>query len=119
MNVLADITVILHFLWIVFLIAGAFWGRKHPSVRNVHLAGMAFALVSQIFGWYCPLTHLEVWLRSRQDQAAAYTGSFIVYYTEKLVYVTISPTVIFVLTLLLIGVNLFVYARAAGRRLKG
>ena len=111
-GILADITVLVHFLWIVFLLAGVYWGRKHPAVRNLHLAGLGFALVSQTFGWYCPLTHLEVWLRSHQDQAAAYAGSFIVYYTEKLIYITISPTVIFVLTLVLIGINFFIYARA-------
>jgi uncharacterized membrane protein YozB (DUF420 family) len=110
-KIFADITVVVHLLWIVFLIAGVYWGRKHPAVRNVHIAGMGFAFVSQIFGWYCPLTHLEVWLRAHQNQAAAYTGSFIVYYTEKLIYVTISPSVIFVLTFVLIGINIFVYAR--------
>jgi hypothetical protein len=113
-KIFADITVVVHFLWIVFLIAGAYWGRKHRAVRNAHIAGLAFAFVSQAFGWYCPLTHLEVWLRAHQDQAAAYAGSFIVYYTEKLVYVTISPTVIFVLTLVLIGINVYVYAGTFG-----
>jgi hypothetical protein len=107
----ADFVVLLHLLWIIFLFAGAWWGRKYTSVRNVHLAGLGFAFVSQVFGWYCPLTHLEVWLRSHQNQAAAYAGSFIVYYAERLVYVTISPAVIFVLTLVLIGVNTFLYAR--------
>ncbi|OGW38759.1 MAG: hypothetical protein A2010_04730 [Nitrospirae bacterium GWD2_57_9] len=110
-RILADITVLVHFLWIVFLIAGAYWGRKYRAVRNVHLAGMGFALVSQVFGWYCPLTHLEVWLRAHQDQAAAYAGSFIVYYTEKLIYISVSPAMIFVVTLVLIGINIFVYAR--------
>jgi uncharacterized membrane protein len=71
---------------------------------------MGFAFVSQIFGWYCPLTHLEVWLRAHQGQAATYAGSFIVYYAEKLVYITVSPAMIFVLTLVLIGINTFVYA---------
>lgn len=110
-GILADITVVVHFIWIVFLIVGAYWGRKHPAVRNVHIAGMGFAFVSQIFGWYCPLTHLEVWLRAHQNQAAAYSGSFIAYYAEKIVYVTISPAVIFVLTQVLIGINIIVYAR--------
>lgn len=109
-GILADIAVVVHFLWIVFLIAGAFWGRTHPAIRNVHFAGMGFAFLSQVYGWYCPLTHLEVWLRAHQNQAIAYPGSFIAYYTEKLVYVTVPPAAIFVLTLVLIGFNIFVYA---------
>ncbi len=107
-----DIVVLVHFLWILFLIAGAYWGRKFPTVRTVHLSGLGFAVVSQVFGWYCPLTHLEVWLREHQDQAAAYPGSFIAYYAEKLVYLKLSPAVIFVLTIGLIGMNILIYLMA-------
>lgn len=104
----ADIVVLVHLVWIMFLIAGAYWGRRFRTVRIVHLAGLGFAIVSQVFGWYCPLTHLEVWLREHQG-LAAYPGSFIAHYAEKLVYIEIPPVVVFILTIGLIGIQVLIY----------
>jgi hypothetical protein len=111
-RVLADIVVFAHLLWILFLIAGAYWGRRHRAVMMIHGAGLVFAVVSQAFGWYCPLTHLEVWLMEKQNAAQAYPGSFIAHYAERLVYIEVAPAIIFVLTLVLVGVNVWVYRRA-------
>ena len=112
-GVLADIVVSVHLLWIFFLIAGAYFGRKHRSVMLLHGAGLVFAVVSQIFGWYCPLTHLEAWLMEKQPASQAYSGSFIAHYAKKLVYIDVPPAVLFVLTLVLVGVNGCIYWRAA------
>ncbi len=111
-QVLADIVVFAHLLWILFLIVGAYWGRKHRALMTVHGAGLAFAIVSQAFGWYCPLTYLEVWLRERQHASQSYPGSFIAHYAEKLVYIDVSPAVVFALTVALVGVNVWIYRRA-------
>lgn len=108
-QVLSDIVVLVHLLWILFLIGGAYWGRKTRTVMLVQGAGLVFAVTSQIFHWYCPLTLLEVWLRDKQSTAQFYPGSFIAHYAEQLVYVDISPTIIFVSTIVLILVNLCIY----------
>ena len=111
-RVLADIVVVTHLLWILFLIAGAYWGRKHRAVMVVHGAGLAFAVVSQVFGWYCPLTHLEIRLVAEQNPALAYPGSFLAHYAEKLVYINVAPAILFVWTLVLVGVTALIYWRA-------
>ena len=110
-RLLADAVVLLHLAWIIFLFIGAVWGRKYRAVRIVHLGGLAFALISEIFGWICPSTHLEVWLRAQHDPALTYTGSFIVYYVEELIYIDVSGTVIFVCTIILAGFNIWLYGR--------
>ncbi|MDI6761814.1 MAG: DUF2784 domain-containing protein [Thermodesulfobacteriota bacterium] len=110
-KVLADITVLIHFLWIVFLFLGAIWGRKSRAVKTFHLAGLAFAFIIQIFDWYCPLTHLEAWLRAKHNPGLTYTGSFIIHYVEKIIYIEISPTIILIVTLLLGGLNVWIYLR--------
>lgn len=71
-RILADLVVLVHFLWILFLIFGAFWGAKHRTARLFHLAGLAFAVVIQAFDWYCPLTYLEVWLRAKHNPTLTY-----------------------------------------------
>ena len=108
-KVFADIVVLLHFLWILFLFFGAFWGIRNRAVRIFHISGLAFAFVIQIFDWYCPLTHLEFWLRSKHDPALAYTGAFIIYYVEKTVYLELSRPLILIFTLFLCGLNAWLY----------
>jgi hypothetical protein len=108
---LADAVVFVHFLWIVFLVFGAMWGRRRRVVRYLHIGGLAFAVTIQIFGWFCPLTHVEVWLRRKVDPGASLGGSFIRHYVERLVYIELSWAAIFGLTIVLVAANLFIYLR--------
>lgn len=110
-KVLADITVLIHFLWIVFLFLGAIWGRKSREVKTFHLAGLAFAFIIQIFNWFCPLTHLEFWLRGKHNPDLTYAGSFIIHYVERIVYIEISHYIVLIVTLLLGGLNVWIYLR--------
>ncbi|MDI7260452.1 MAG: DUF2784 domain-containing protein [Thermodesulfobacteriota bacterium] len=110
-KILADITVLIHFLWIVFLFLGALWGRRSKVVKMFHLSGLCFALIIQIFDWHCPLTHLEVWLRENHDPSLTYTGSFIIYYVEQIVYIEISRYWVAFFTILLCGLNAWFYLR--------
>ena len=111
----ADIFVLLHFLWILFLIFGVLLGIKYRIARIIHISGIVFALIIQIFDWYCPLTHIELWLRTKQDPASSYSGSFIIHYVEKLVYIDISRTLIFMLSIFLFGSYIWVYMRTRRR----
>jgi hypothetical protein len=113
-KITADGVVLLHFLWILFLILGMFLGKRYKPVKILHIAGLGFAVTMQIFGWYCPLTHLELWLRKRHDPSLTYSGSFIIHYVEELVYIELSPVVIFVLTLILVGISAYLYLRKGG-----
>jgi len=107
----ADFVVLVHFFWILFLIFGAFAGRIYLPVKILHIAGLSFAIVMQIFGWYCPLTDLEIWLKNKYEPSVTYKGSFIIHYVEKLVYIELPPWIIFLLTVILIAISLFVYHR--------
>jgi hypothetical protein len=113
---LADITVLLHLFWILFLIGGAVWGRRSRLVMVSHVLGLAFSLLLQLFGWYCPLTHLEFWFRQHCDPAVAYRGSFIAHYAEKLVYLDVEPGTVLAITVLLVIVNGFIYRRSLRKR---
>ena len=110
-KILADSVVLIHFLWIVFLFFGGIWGIKNRAIKIFHISGLVFAFVIQIFDWYCPLTHLEVWLRSKHNPALVYTGSFIFHYVEKIVYIELSRYLILILTIFLCGFNVWLYFR--------
>jgi len=111
-----DFVITLHFLWILFIIFGAFWGRYNRIVRNIHIASLVFSIISQIFSVICPLTHLEVWLEKQYDPSLAYPGSFITHYLEELVYIQMSEKVIFLLTLVVVGMSGVVYWKTFHRK---
>jgi len=111
---LADAVVSIHFLWILFLLVGGWWGRRHRWVGRIHIAGLAFALPLELFDWYCPLTHLEVWLREKGARAG-YHDSFISHYLNKLIYLDVPHAPIVILTVLLCLANLWLYLSARKR----
>jgi hypothetical protein len=107
----ADSVILIHLLWIIFLIFGVFLGKKFRTVKIFHIAGLGFAVIMQIFGWYCPLTYLEIWLRQRHDPLLTYSNSFIIHYAEKIIYIDLSPGIIWVLTVLLVSISAYIYLR--------
>jgi hypothetical protein len=110
----ADAVVVVHLLWIVFLIVGAIPGRRWVWVRWLHLAALIFSVALQVFGWVCPLTHVEVWLR-RTGGAQAYEGTFIRHYLESVVYATLPRGLLLAGTLLVAAVSLWIYFRPRRR----
>jgi len=111
---LADVVVYCHFLWIVFVLIGGWWGRRHRFIGRLHIASLVWGLLVEGCDWYCPLTHLEVWLRERGAQAG-YQGSFLSHYLNQLIYIEVPHGVIVALTVLLCLANAWLY-RGAGRR---
>lgn len=94
-RVLADLVVVLHFLFVVFVVLGLFvvfigLDRRWEWVRNfwfrsVHLAAIAFVVAQSWLGLTCPLTTLENSLR-RQAGEATYPGAFIVYWAHRMLF---------------------------------
>jgi len=111
----ADLVVLIHLLWILFLIFGAIPGARRAWVKWTHLGALAYSVALQAFGWVCPSTHLEAWLRAAGG-AAAYEGTFIRHYLETIVYAQLPPNAIFLGTLIVIGVTLWVYSGRRTRR---
>jgi len=58
-KIFADLTVLIHFFWILFLFIGAIWGRTYPGVKVFHIFGLVFAFLFQICDGICPLTRLR------------------------------------------------------------
>ncbi len=106
----ADAVVVLHLFWIVFLILGAFPGSRWPWVKWTHLASLVFSIALQVFGWICPLTHLEVWLR-QLGGAQPYEGTFIRHYVEQFVYAEIPRAALLAGTLMVVALSLWLYLR--------
>ncbi|MEM2983019.1 MAG: DUF2784 domain-containing protein [Candidatus Bathyarchaeia archaeon] len=93
---MAEITVFIQLLFIIFLIGGFTvivlghflkWPiTRHLTFRTFHLIGFLIVVGFELAGLLCPLTYLEIWLRNKQDPESAYFGSFIAHYIEKIIY---------------------------------
>ncbi len=108
-RILADFVVLIHFLWIIFLFLGVLWGVRNRVVKLVHLAGLLFTFILHLGNWYCPLTHLEIYLRMKHDPDLTYAGSFIIHYVEKVVYIELSVDLLLVATIFLCVFNVLFY----------
>ena len=111
----ADLVVLIHLLWIVFLILGVVPGVRWTWVKWTHLGALGFAVALQLFGWVCPITHLEAWLR-RAGGITPYEGTFIGHYLEGIVYAPLPPNAIFLGTLIVVGISLWAYFGRRCRR---
>ncbi|MDE3244368.1 MAG: DUF2784 domain-containing protein, partial [Nitrospirota bacterium] len=87
----ADVVVLIHLLWIGFILFGALLVRWRGWVKWLHAGALLFSVCLQLFNWTCPLTWLEVWLRRQHDPALTYTGDFLAHYAEELVYLQVPP----------------------------
>ena len=106
---LADIVVVVHLGWILFLIFGAIPGRRWRWVRWLHLGALAFSVALQSYSWICPLTYLEVWLRSLAGNVETYHSGFITHYAERLVYARLPRRVEFGATIIIVVASLWAY----------
>lgn len=82
---LADLAVLLHALFILFVVGGGFLVLRWPRLAWLHLPAALWGGMVELAGWFCPLTDLELYWRQRGG-AVGYSGSFIEHYLEPLIY---------------------------------
>jgi Protein of Unknown function (DUF2784) len=108
---LADFVVGAHFLFVLFVVLGGFLALRWPRVIYFHLPAAAWGALVELWGWICPLTPLEKWLR-RQGGLAGYQGGFIEHYILPVLYPAgLTRGVQLVLAAVVVTVNLLVYRR--------
>jgi hypothetical protein len=84
-RLLADLTVVLHLAFVLFVVFGGFLVFRHRAVAWVHVPAAAWGVWVEFAGWICPLTPLENWLRE-QSGGIAYTSSFVERYLVPTLY---------------------------------
>lgn len=108
---LADAVLVGHVAIVVFVIGGLLlvvvgnlagwrWVNR-PLFRFAHLAAIGIVVAEAWLGVVCPLTTLEMALRERAG-AAAYGGSFVAHWLQRLLYYD-APAWVFTLAYSLFG----------------
>lgn len=84
-RITAELVLVLHFLFIVFVVAGGLLVLWRPRALWVHLPLLVWGTVVSLAGWICPLTPLENRLRAAGG-AAEYDGTFLEQYLAPVIY---------------------------------
>jgi hypothetical protein len=84
-NILADIIVGTHLLFILFVVCGGLLVIRWPNIAFLHLPAAIWGTAVEIFGWICPLTPLENHFRNLAGESS-YSGDFIVRYLIPIIY---------------------------------
>jgi hypothetical protein len=82
---LADALVVLHLLFVAFVMAGGFLFGRWPRLAWVHLPAAAWGAFVEFSGVICPLTPLENRLRVLGG-GSAYAGDFVERYLLPVLY---------------------------------
>lgn len=82
---LADLIVLLHFSFVLFVIFGGLLILKWRRVVWLHLPAVVWGAMIEFTGWICPLTPLENWLREFGD-GNRYESGFLDHYVIPLLY---------------------------------
>ncbi len=108
---LADIVLYLHVTFVAFVVFGLlliFVGRflgwawiRNGWFRLTHLAAIAIVVLQAWLGMICPLTTLEMWLRTKAGDAV-YPGAFIAHWMQRILYYD-APAWVFALCYTIFG----------------
>ena len=108
-GIAADIVVVLHLVFIIFVAVGGLLVLQWPRLAWVHVPAVIWGALVELAGWICPLTPLENRLREAAG-GSTYGGGFIDRYLIPIVYPAgLTRGVQLALGLAVIVVNLVIY----------
>jgi Protein of Unknown function (DUF2784) len=81
----ADLVVIVHLLFIGFIVGGVFLTWRWPRIIWAHIPAVAYGALVEFVGFTCPMTLLENDLRQRAGEAG-YRGGFISHHVVRVIY---------------------------------
>ena len=106
---LATGVLLLHLLFIFWVVLGALFTRGRPLLRWFHIASLIYGIPLEVLDWTCPLTPLENWLRGRAG-VPTYVGGFLLHYLDALVYPDVPALLLTVCAVAVCVFNLAIYA---------
>jgi hypothetical protein len=115
----AALVVLVHFLFVVFVAAGALLGLKWRGSTWMHLPAVAWAAYIEFSGAICPLTPLENEFRAKAG-LDHYSGDFVARYLFPVLYpegLTRRAQVIIGLVVLAANLALYTFVYMNRRRL--
>lgn len=116
-SALASFVLLLHLVFILWVVFGAILAYSRPGLRWVHISCLVWGIFVELLPWACPLTLLENWAERRAG-VQPYEGGFLLHYLDATVYPDISPTMLTVAGVVVCALNLSLYGWILLRRLR-
>lgn len=114
----ADLTLVLHLLFIVFVLFGGLLCLRSIRWAWLHLPAMVWGIYIEWSGGSCPLTPLENHFRQLAS-GQGYAGGFVEHYLVPLIYPErLNASMQWILGAVVLVINLFVYIQVAHKRRK-
>jgi hypothetical protein len=118
-RLLADLTLLAHFAFIIFVLLGGLLVLKWPQVAWLHIPAALWGALTEFFSLPCPLTPLEKHFQ-RLAGDTPYEGDFIARYLLPLIYPAgLTPTVQIVLGAIVVALNILIYGWLLARQPHG
>lgn len=118
-RLLADLTLLAHFAFIIFVLLGGLLVLKWPQVAWLHIPAALWGALTEFFSLPCPLTPLEKHFQ-RLAGDTPYEGDFIERYLLPLIYPAgLTPTVQIVLGAIVVVLNIVIYGWLLARQPHG
>ncbi len=108
--VLADLVLLLHLGFILFVALGGLLVLRRPRLAWLHIPAVSWGVTVEWTGWICPLTPLENHLRILAG-GAGYQGDFIRHYLLATIYPEgLTRGIQIVLGIFVLALNIAIYA---------
>ena len=105
----ADLTLIVHFAYILFVVFGALLLFVATKIVFIHIPAFIWASYIELTHSTCPLTYLENWFLHKAN-LTTYSEGFIQHYLIPIVYPTnLTKDLQIYLGIVLIVVNMIIY----------
>jgi hypothetical protein len=112
---LADLVVLVHVAFVVFVVVGGFLVLRWPWVAWLHVPAAVWGSLIEFAHWVCPLTYVENAFRARAGEAG-YTG-FIQHYLLRALYPNgLTPAIQWALGSFALVVNVVAYGLVIWQR---
>ena len=106
---LANITLLVHLIFILFVIFGGFFFFLFSKIIYFHIPALIWGIYIEFTNSICPLTYLENWFLFKSD-LTTYSNGFINNYILTVVYPKhLTADIQLYLAIALLIINIFVY----------
>ena len=105
----ANLTLIIHFTFILFVIFGGLLFFIFSKIIYIHLPALLWGIYIELTNSVCPLTYLENWFLYK-GELTTYSNSFINYYLFPIIYPEgLNNEIQIYLGMLLVVINILIY----------
>ena len=111
-RLLADLVLVLHFAFVIFVAVGGLLVLRWRPVMLLHLPAVVWGVLVECANWTCPLNPLEDWFRRLGGEAGtAYAKGFIDHYVSLIIQPeNLTRSFQITVGLSALALNLLVYA---------